>query len=387
MCIRDRLFSCTEYKAPKSEANQSDGKHEITLAANEFKLAGSTFNNAIAEVFLYNTRQDSLQLVDTIKVKNRQFTYKGFFEEPELFTIKTNLSNDNFNFLVDNSQIDIALSNSLKHSSTYAKSDLQKAYSAYTKTIDSFSQTKQALLNKYPTLNGSSIKKIKEERLKISKNKTAFVIDFIKSQNNTKLAPLLINNYKTIIDIKEVRALYNTLTPTIKDLVFSKELDTAIISIENKFKVNNAATLASSPANEYRTKAFDISGPNPDGITVSLNSLPQGKVILVDFWASWCAPCRAANPNIVRLYNTYKNRGFEILSVSEDRGNAEWIQAIAADNLLWPYHILDKNKSIAFRYGVESIPFNLLIDRQGRIASEKLAGNKLEQRIKQLLNE
>ena len=134
------------------------------------------------------------------------------------------------------------------------------------------------------------------------------------------------------------------------------------------------------------TKAPELAFNNPEGKEMKLSSL-KGKVVLVDFWASWCAPCRATNPNLVQLHNKYKDRGLVILSVSEDKGSPEWLSAIQVDNLTWNTHILDNNKAIAFRYGVASIPYKILVDKQGRIASGKISGSKLENRIKELLNE
>ena len=125
-----------------------------------------------------------------------------------------------------------------------------------------------------------------------------------------------------------------------------------------------------------------FSGPTPEGEEISLESL-RGKVVLIDFWASWCGPCRRENPNVVKLYNEYKAKGFEILAVSLDRTKDRWVKAIAADKLTW-LHISDlkgwKSK-YAQQYGVSSIPQTVLLDREGKILARNLRGKALEQKL------
>ena len=113
----------------------------------------------------------------------------------------------------------------------------------------------------------------------------------------------------------------------------------------------------------------------------------KGKVILIDFWASWCGPCRKENPKVVELYKKYKNKGFEIFSVSLDERKADWLVAIEQDGLIWPNHVSDLKgwKSIVTRlYGFNSIPHTVLIGKDGNIIAEGLRGEALEQKLKEL---
>lgn len=119
--------------------------------------------------------------------------------------------------------------------------------------------------------------------------------------------------------------------------------------------------------------APDISLPGPDGKVRSLSSL-KGKVVLLDFWASWCRPCRMANPHVVEVYNKYKGQGFDVFSVSLDRPGQKdaWVAAIKQDGLVWDSHVSDLqfwNSAPAGVYGVRSIPSTFLIDRNGNIAA------------------
>jgi peroxiredoxin len=135
--------------------------------------------------------------------------------------------------------------------------------------------------------------------------------------------------------------------------------------------------------------APDIALPNPDGQIMKLSDL-KGQVVLLDFWASWCGPCRRANPHVVQTYNKYKNKGFTVFSVSLDRpGQAEkWKQAIDQDKLTWPYHVSDLrywNSEPASVYGVRGIPKTFLIDKDGMIASTSVSPYELDASLEKLL--
>ena len=160
---------------------------------------------------------------------------------------------------------------------------------------------------------------------------------------------------------------------------------------------------------DKRQPAPDIKLPSPDGKEYALSDL-KGQVVLLDFWASWCRPCRMENPNVVKVYNKYKDKGFTVFSVSLDgldsrskaryQGNTErleeamemqkkrWVDAINKDGLTWDTHVSDLKKwecAPAKAYGVSSIPRTFMIDKEGRIAALNLRGEQVEEVLLQLL--
>ena len=131
----------------------------------------------------------------------------------------------------------------------------------------------------------------------------------------------------------------------------------------------------------------DIALADPTGKQRALSDL-RGKVVLVDFWASWCGPCRRENPNVVRAWNEYKDRGFDVFSISLDRDVSQWKRAIDQDGLAWPYHISDLkgwSSVVSTLYGVSSIPHAILIDADGTVVATHLRGNQLERELEKLL--
>ncbi|MCH2234443.1 MAG: AhpC/TSA family protein [Crocinitomicaceae bacterium] len=153
-----------------------------------------------------------------------------------------------------------------------------------------------------------------------------------------------------------------------------------IVKYKEQKVLEKQATAFLEPGNE----AKEIAMQNPTGDTLRLSDL-RGKIVLIDFWASWCRPCRAENPNVVKLYNKYNEKGFEVFSVSLDGKKEPWEAAIKADGLIWPYHVSDLKKwgnAAAQAYAVKSIPFTVLIDREGKIIATKLRGQLLENQLK-----
>lgn len=134
-------------------------------------------------------------------------------------------------------------------------------------------------------------------------------------------------------------------------------------------------------------EAPEISLNSTEDKPVSLSSL-RGKIVLIDFWASWCGPCRQENPNVVRVYNRFKDKGFEIYSVSLDKDKNAWLKAIEKDGLTWSSHVSDLKywQSVAAQtYGVNGIPATFLLDKDGKVIAKNLRGEALEKKLEEVL--
>jgi len=241
----------------------------------------------------------------------------------------------------------------------------------------------------YETKLDSSMKLMREaakkgnnaERLELSvyyndlrKEYKEYLLDFIDQDTTSAANFSVLQRLDPKQDGEYFIKVRNGLAPRMQGNVFFDQLANNVAKIEHELKMNEAIGIGK--------QAPDIVLPNPEGEEIALSSL-RGNYVLVDFWASWCKPCRIENPNVVKLYNKYSDENFEIYGVSLDRNKDKWIKAIAEDNLTWK-HVSDLqfwNSTAAKLYNVTSIPFTLLIDPDGKIVEKRLRGKALADKL------
>ncbi|MGM0647533.1 MAG: TlpA family protein disulfide reductase [Bacteroidota bacterium] len=193
-------------------------------------------------------------------------------------------------------------------------------------------------------------------------------------QNINKLTGLMFVDQ---LDVKKDFTLLNSYAEALNTKYPENEFVQAFYS--NVKKEAKTATGEAAP---------EIALPTPQGDTLLLSEL-QGKIVLIDFWASWCKPCRDENPEMVRLYKKYKDQGYEVLGVSLDEKRESWLQAIKKDQLSW-HHVSDLKgwrSSAGNTYNVKTIPYTVLVDRQGNIIAKGLRGEALKKKLKQLFED
>ncbi len=196
--------------------------------------------------------------------------------------------------------------------------------------------------------------------------------EFAVQHPDSYITPLAIIRFNQIADDPgKTEILYNALLPEIKSSAMGNYLGQLLIAA----KINPVGSLLP-----------DFTESDTSGKPVSLSSL-RGKFVLVDFWASWCGPCRQENPNIVQAFNKYKSKNFTILGVSLDKAKPAWIDAINMDNLTWPHvsDLLGWSNAAALQYQITSIPQNILLDPEGKIVGKNLRGPALDRKLARVL--
>ncbi len=192
--------------------------------------------------------------------------------------------------------------------------------------------------------------------------------------DNLRILKNVLSNYQR-------RYKDSPITKSMADQVFQIESAYQEFLVAAKPESNNTKTISN------KMKVPEIALKNPSGKVLKLSSL-LGKVVLIDFWASWCGPCRKESPSMVRIYQKFKNKNFEIFSVSLDEDKEAWTSAITQDQLGWKYHVSELKgwqSSVVQLYGFNSIPHTVLIDTEGNLVQVGLRGAALESKINELI--
>jgi thiol-disulfide isomerase/thioredoxin len=224
-------------------------------------------------------------------------------------------------------------------------------------------QTKAQLRQQYDSLVGLYLEKHKA---------------LVTKAENSYASIAMLSELDTDEDLPLMEKIYNNLNAKYPENKNLKEFNTQLTKLKQVAVAEEIVSVGKiAPAIEYK---------DATGKAVSLANF-KGKYLLLDFWASWCGPCRAENPNVVKMYQKYKSKGFEILSISLDQDENAWKEAIKKDGLIWN-HVSDLNYSqqtLATNYNVQAIPKTFLLDKDGKIIAKNLRGKALEDKLAELL--
>ncbi|NBC83356.1 MAG: redoxin domain-containing protein [Bacteroidetes bacterium] len=352
-------------------------------------------------VILTELRTDEPALIDSVKTNSAgEFTLKGIAEHVAFYKLSST-GRDYITLIVkpgDDIEV-IAQADQLGKDYIVYGSEDSKLVNKLTARQQETMQKISELGNIYQENLRTREREISDIKMELNKHYQTIVeehkkfsIQFIQ-ENSGSLASLM--------------ALYQSLGPRktvfnpVEDLQYFKMVDSTLRQeypesepVKNlNAEITRITEYAESQAHKEQQLAQgkvppDIALPNPDGDTITLSSL-QGKYVLLDFWASWCKPCRVENPNLVENYNEFKEQGLTIYQVSLDKSREEWIKAIQKDNLDW-YHVSDLkfwSSPVVNAYGITGIPANFLLNPQGEIIAKDLRGPQLEAKLNEIFEE
>ncbi len=346
-----------------------------------FTISG-TLKNVTKNNYVYlHHKWDNKDITDSVKTKSGVFLFKGKVKEANMFWItKTNniAEQPNLIFFVDGGKTVINGSIDSLPIATIVGGQTQKDYQDYNNTMRSFAMQQQAIVTSYNDAKASNdgntmnAKYAEYQALELSM-KTA-VKDFIKAHSKSAVSGYAIYyNYQNAPNV----------TP--------EELESVVNLMDKSLLTTKYGKLGQEKLNQMRGSTIGYPATNfaqadPNGKLINLTDF-KGKYVLVDFWASWCGPCRGENPNVVRAFNQYKDKGFTVFGVSFDQNKEKWLQAVEKDGLTWAQvsDLKGWGNEAGKLFGITSIPQNLLLDKEGKIIAKNLRGAELDAKLEELL--
>jgi len=312
---------------------------------------------------------------DSTKIEKGSFVLKGKTDLPEFRFITLETRQPLAQFFAENGTIYIkAYMDSL--SKTEIKgSKSNEEFQILTHEMLNISKETGQLQQKYMMAQQQgdeiAMKQVKADYDAMIQNQKVYVRNFIREHPKSTVSPLIaLMQFSQELTPHNIDTLVKFLDPSIQSSIYIADLK----KMADRMRITDVGA-----------QAPDFTLNTPEGKALSLSSL-RGKVVLIDFWASWCQPCRHENPNVVAVYNKYKDKGFDILGVSLDKDKDAWIKAIADDHLTWK-HVSDLKyweSEAAVKYGIQSIPSSVLLDKDGKIIAKNLLGEALDQKLAEL---
>ena len=323
------------------------------------------------------------QVIDTAVVMNGAFKFKGEVSSPEMRILTIDGINGQTALVLESGKTNVTIYKDSIYKSIIKGGENNSIFNKYKDGYQNLVEKVTSLREEYMASrnNIEAVKRIQKQNVELRLELKNYGLNFLTQHPDTDFSLMLL---ESITLQKEFDAkLANEILEKIPNKISNRQYNIEVMQKIN-FNINNALSKAVIEVNSI---APDFTAPDPEGNQITLSEI-LGKVTILDFWASWCRPCRVENPNFVKLYDKYHEKGLNIISVSLDRENqkSRWIKAIEKDNLSW-YNVSNLKywqDPVALMYNSTSIPATFILDDKGTIIATRLRGSTLEKKIDEL---
>lgn len=323
------------------------------------------------------------QVIDTAVVMNGAFKFKGEVSSPEMRILTIDGINGQTALVLESGKTNVTIYKDSIYKSIIKGGENNSIFNKYKDGYQNLVEKVTSLREEYMASrnNIEAVKRIQKQNVELRLELKNYGLNFLTQHPDTDFSLMLL---ESITLQKEFDAkLANEILEKIPNKISNRQYNIEVMQKIN-FNINNALSKAVVEVNSI---APDFTAPDPEGNQITLSEI-LGKVTILDFWASWCRPCRVENPNFVKLYDKYHEKGLNIISVSLDRENqkSRWIKAIEKDNLSW-YNVSNLKywqDPVALMYNITSIPATFILDDKGTIIATRLRGSALEKKIDEL---
>ena len=313
--------------------------------------------------------------LDSVDILADQAIFEGNIDLPEFFYITINGIRGYIPVFVEEGEITVKTNVNNLRDIVVEGSSVHTEYNNFMKSLASFDQKASKLGQLYQQArtegDNKAMQQIEEEYMGLENKKSQSMLDYAKKNNESVVAPFIIMNNSYMFELDQLDEVTSGFSNEIAESDY-------VIFLQEK-----VATLKRVAVGQKYT---DFTLDSPEGKPIALSAAVKGKYVLVDFWASWCTPCRAENPNVVEAYNKYHDKGFDVVGVSFDKDHAKWVEAIEKDGLTWT-HVSDLkywSSAAGKLYGIQSIPQNILLNTEGIIIEKNLRGKALQDKLAEI---